>query len=129
MQDKIRKPPFWYWILSLPMVTLGIMGILQVDSVWGEEMLEPLWTQVGYTIGIIGLFLGSLFLLLRKKIAYHFYVISACGFITHRFWLYFLSGTLDTLASYAPFTLLISILLDFLGVWVTKQGLKQKWIK
>jgi len=124
-----NKPPIWFWVFTIPMLILGIMGVLQVDSVWGEEMTEPFWAQASYTTGIIGIFLGSVFLLLRKKTALYFYVFSALGFMAHRFWLFALSGTLDTLAPYAPATLLISILLALIGIWVVRHGIQKGWIR
>ena len=124
-----NKPPIWFWVFTIPMLILGIMGVLQVDSVWGEEMTEPFWAQASYTTGIIGIFLGSVFLLLRKKTALYFYVFSALGFMAHRFWLFALSGTSDSLAPYAPVTLFISIGLVLIGIWVVRNGSQKGWIR
>ncbi len=129
MEKSKNNPPVWFWVFALPMLILGVMGILQVNSVWGEEMTEPLWAQIGYTLGIFGIFLGSLFLVLQKRVATQLYAVSAAGFLIHRFWLFALSGTVDTLATYAPITLFISVMLDLLGIWVARKGSRAGWIR
>lgn len=123
-----NKTPIWFWIFAGLVSILGILGVLQVDSVWAEDMTEPLWAQLGYTIGIIGVFFGGLFMLLRKRIGMLILIISILGFITHRFWLFALSDVVDELPQITYFTLFIAVIINLLAIWAMKKGAKSGWI-
>lgn len=62
-----NKTPIWFWIITVPFTLLAISGLMQINSIFGNEMTEPIWAKLGYIIGIIGMFIGSIFLCLRKK--------------------------------------------------------------
>lgn len=118
------KTPIWYWFISIPLLILGIMGILQINSVWSTEMTEPLWAKLSYSLGISGMFLGSVFLIFRKKLATILFLASILGFILHRTWVFGFSE----LSSEAPLTLFLPILINLIAVLLAYYGVKKGWI-
>jgi len=63
-----------------------------------------------------------------KKQANKILTISILGFLTHRFWLFFMSDLIDSLPSFAPFTLFLSVVLNLIAIYILKKGIKEKWV-
>jgi len=123
-----NKTPVWFWIFTIPFTLLAVSGLMQISSIFGDEMPEPIWAKVGYIIGIIGMFIGSILLCLRKKMTVLILTISIIGFLTHRFWLFFMSDIVDSLPSFAPITLFLSVILNLIAIYILKKGIKGKWV-
>ncbi|SFD08425.1 hypothetical protein [Algibacter pectinivorans] len=86
-----NKPPIWFWIISIIALVWNALG---VDGYLGQaynteryrnsftpEQLEiaanaPSWTMGAFAIAVFTGVLGAIFLLLRKKIATTFWLIS-----------------------------------------------------
>ena len=128
MKNSENKTPKWFWLFAIPFTLLAVSGLMQINSIFGDEMPEPIWAKMGYIIGIIGIFIGSIFLCLRKKWAILILNISILGFLTHRFWLFFMSDIVDSLPSFAPFTLFLSVVLNLIAIYILKKGIKGKWV-
>jgi hypothetical protein len=128
MNKSENKTPKWFWFFAIPFILLAISGLMQINSIFGDEMPEPIWAKTGYIIGIIGIFIGGVFLYFRKKWTILFLTISIIGFLTHRFWLFFISDIIDSLPSFAPVTLFLSIILNLIAIYILKRGIKGKWI-
>ena len=124
METHKTKTPIWFWFISVPLLILGIMGILQINSVWGPEMTEPLWAKLCYSGGIIGILIGSLLLVFRKISALYFFIFSLAGFLIHRAWIFGFSER----AEEAPWTLFLPILIIIISILLVRLGTKKGWI-
>ena len=87
-------------------------------------MTEPLWAKLSYSIGILGVFFGGLLLILRRKSAAIFYVVSILGLLAHRVWVF----TVSDRASEAPLTLFLPVVINVLALLVALHGTKRRWI-
>ena len=67
MQNSENKTLIWFWIFDIPFTLLAVSGPTQLNSMFSDELPEPVWAEMGYIIGIIGIFIGSIFLCLRKN--------------------------------------------------------------
>ena len=121
METQKTKTPIWFWFISIPLLILSIMGILQINSVWGPEMTEPFYAKICYSGGIIGVLIGSILMVIRKKLALLFFIISLVGFLIHRFWVFALSDRADE----APWTLFLPILIVLLSILIVSLGSKK----
>ena len=92
-----NKPPIWFWIISFIALIwngLGVDGYLgqaynteRYRSSFTPEQLEiaanaPSWTMGAFAIAVFAGVLGAIFLLLRKKIATTFWVISLIAVVS-----------------------------------------------
>ena len=128
MNKSENRTPIWFWVFTIPFTLLAVFGIIQINSIFGEEMPDPIWAKIGYVIGIIGNFIGAALLCLRNKLSILFLVISIIGFLTHRFWLFFMSDIIETLPSIAKFTLFGAVFFNLIAIYILKKGVKRKWI-
>ena len=124
METIRTKTPIWFWFISIPLLILGIMGILQINSIWASEITEPLWAKLCYSGGIIGILIGSIFLVFRKKSASFFFIASLIGFLIHRAWVFGFSER----AEEAPWTLFLPVIIILISILIVKLGSKKKWI-
>lgn len=87
-------------------------------------MSEPFWAKLSYSAGIIGILVGSILLVLRKKAAAYFYMVSLVGFIIHRIWVFGFSDRADE----APWTLFLPMLIIISAIWIARLGSIKRWI-
>lgn len=123
-----KKPPIWYWIISIPLALFALLGLTQIYPTLTEEIPEPFWAKIGYVIGILGFFIGAIFLILRKKKANLFFIVSIIGFLSHRIWIFGLSDITDTLEPIAPITLFLPIVISLMAMLIVRKGEKDNWI-
>jgi hypothetical protein len=73
---------------------------------------------------VIGVLFGSIFLILKTKLASIFFWASVFGFVLYRTWVFIFSDR----ASEAPLTLFLPILIHLIVVFLVSCGLKKGWI-
>ena len=122
-------PPWWYWTIAGLALIWASLGVLQIAPMLNAEMPEPWWAETGYVTGQIATFAGVVALLFRFRLARWFFVIGGLGFLTHRAWLFLLSGLTETLPSFAPYTLFIAVLVDVLLFWFSTTSLRRNWLR
>lgn len=122
------KTPSWFLFFAVPFLVLGFLGMLQVHSLFSTELPEPDWAKFAHVTGIVGNFIGGIFLCFRKKIAIWFLVVSVIGFLTHRMWLFLLSDIVESLAPYAYVTLFLSSILGVIAIVILIKGRKSGWV-
>ena len=64
-----NKTPKWFWFFAIPFMILVPLGLLQINSIFGDEMPEPIWAKIGYVLGIIGIFFWRYLYVLKKKVS------------------------------------------------------------
>ena len=132
-----KKTSIWFWVISIIALLWNAMGINQylqqaynTDTFKAmypdEKVLEmvlntPAWVMGAFAIAVFGGFLGSLFLLLRKKIAKPIFLVSLIAIIIQMFYNVFLSGALDV---YGPGAMVMPIMVIGFAIfilWYTKK--------
>lgn len=122
-----NSPPWWFWIVAAFYMLLSGAGVIQLP--WAPRDPEPWWAEIAYAAGIIGIFLGSVGMLFRRRWARIFFGVSIVGFLVHRGWLFLLSEIAGELSPFAPVMLFISVLLNLLAIWLVHVGFRQGWIR
>lgn len=95
MDNIIIKAPWWFWGITVFMVVWNFIGPVDFyNSVTLNEaylsaypgMLEfiqdmPLWAKVAWGTAVFSAFIGSVCLLLRRKIAFNIYVLAIIAMV------------------------------------------------
>ena len=137
MTNSMNKPPIWFWIVSVLALIWNGMGVnayLQqaydtesYRAMYTEEQLEiaanmPAWVTAAFAIAVFGGTLGSILLLLRKKLATSVFMISLLAVIVQMGYLLF-----NDYASSIVMTIMIIVFAIFL-VWFAKHSASKGWI-
>lgn len=143
MTNQSGKPPVWFWVVSVIALLWNLMGVkAYLDQAFMSDdamaQLEaavqdlfnqtPAWVTAAFAIAVWGGALGSLLLILRKKLAYQVLVVSLVGIIVQMFYNVFMSGAMDV---YGPGGLAMPIMILLFGiglVWFAKKSVSSGWI-
>jgi len=139
-----NKPKAIFWIIAVIALLWNLVGFYEfirtafmVESYAGqydESQMEairntPVWALIIFGISTITGVLGSLFLLLRKKMAITFFAISVITVLIHVF------GSIVVLDAMEIFGVgqglvfpLVIIVLDVFFYWFSKWSFKKGWI-
>lgn len=137
------KPPISFWIIAILALLWNLMGLLAFvgDLMFTEEMLQglsdadrqlraqfPEWTTIVYGIATIGGALAALLLTLRKKWAFHIFVISLVAVLVQMGYTLLVVNAIAIKGwTVAILPLIITGVGSYL-VWYSLQALKNKWI-
>lgn len=134
--NRQHPPPIWYWIISVIALIwngLGVDGYLgqaynteRYRSSFTPEQLEvaanaPSWTMAAFAIAVFTGVLGAIFLLLRKKIATTFWMISLIAVIVQK------GYALITGESASIVMALIIIIFAFTFLWFSRMAASKGW--
>lgn len=137
MTNLKQKPPVWFWIVSVIALFWNAMGVMQYlgqayqteswRSALTDEQYEmvtnfPSWLTAAFAIAVFSGVLGSLALLLRKKMAYTLLLISLIAVIIQMGYI-LLKGHFDGIG------MTISIIaFAIILVWFSKKSVSKGWI-
>jgi hypothetical protein len=138
-----NKPNIGFWIISSLALLWNLMGVYQyiqqaymTDSfkaMYNEEQLNmildsPSWATAAFAIAVFSGSLGSLALLLRKKIAHTLFIISFIAIVVQNIdaLMRFNFSELNTME--ISMTFMIPICAIFL-IWFSKSAINKGWIK
>ena len=132
-----NKPPFWFWIVSVIALIwngLGVDGYLgqayntkRYRSSFTPEQLEvaanvPSWIMGAFAIAVFSGVLGAVFLLLRKRIATIFWMISLIAAILQM-------GYALIKGEAANIVLVIMVIVfAFAFLWFSKMSASKGWL-
>ncbi len=134
--ESTNKPPVWFWIVSVLALIWNGMGVMQYlqqayntesfQAMCTPEELEiyanlPSWYTATFAIAVFGGFIGSLFLLLRKKIAYTLLLISLIAIIIQM-------GYLTFSLKMANIMTAMIVVVALLLLWLAKKGIAKGWL-
>ena len=139
-----NKPPVWYWIVTVLALIWNGMGVMQYlgqayltesfKSQYTTEQLEiitntPSWAIAAFAIAVFTGLIGAICLLLKKKVAYFFFLLSLIGVIVQ---LYHNLIVIKSVDIYGPAAAIMSGMIIGLAiflVWFSKYSAKKTWIK
>ncbi|SHI88797.1 hypothetical protein [Pseudozobellia thermophila] len=141
MKTNLKKPPAWFWVVSIVALLWNIIGVMAylADAFMSAEALaalsqeqqnlyesRPAWVTAAFAFAVWGGLLGSLALLLRKDWALPLFIVSLVGVLAQNVYQFFLSNTFEVLGREAmAFPLLIittGILLIIFAKWAKKNA-------
>tara|TARA_R110002110_G_scaffold218961_4_gene433050 strand:+ start:21 stop:452 length:432 start_codon:yes stop_codon:yes gene_type:complete len=106
------KVPIWFWIVSVLALLWNGAGVaafidqLTLTTADLAQMPEtkravfsgpPLWTMIAFGLAVLAGFLGSIFLLLRKKIAVSLFILSLAAVVVQLTSYFIVDGYLEYL--------------------------------
>jgi hypothetical protein len=143
MTDQQKKIPIWFWVVAVLLLLWNLVGVanfiaqLTITEEALQDMPEvdrnfignyPVWTFVAFGIAVFGGVLGSIALLLKKKIAKQLFIASLIGIVVQ--FSYSLSIALS-MKVYVARIVGMAILLIGIGIFairLSKNGAKKQWL-
>ena len=138
MTNSTKKPPVWFWIVSILALVWNGMGVIaylakafatdeMIAALPEEQQAEflteyPAWYTAAFAIAVFAGIFGCLALLLRKKWAYSLFIISTIGAIIQHAYLFM---NVDMPSLVMP--VMILVVCVFL-IWFAKNATTKGWI-
>lgn len=139
-----NKPSTLFWVIGIISLLWNAMGVNQyLQQAYNtaafkamypdEKVLEmalntPSWVMAAFAIAVFGGFLGSVFLLFRKKIAIPIFLVSFIAIVIQMTYNVFLSGALDVYGAGVFIMPFMVIGFAFFILWYTKKCETKNWL-
>jgi hypothetical protein len=139
MTNSLRKPPVWFWIVSVIALLWNLMGVIAYLTMAfaTDEMIAnmppeqqeaflieyPSWVTAAFALAVFCGFFASIGLLIRKKWAYGLFVVSAMAAISQHIYI-FMNVDVDSYVM-PVMVIIVCILL----VFYAKNTITKQWIK
>ena len=139
----LRKPSNLFWVISSIALVWNLMGVFNyLDQVFmTDKVLEtlpkeqqilyqdiPAWVTAAFAIAVFSGTLGSLLLLLKKKIATTFFIISFLGIVGQMSYGLLIDQNSD---SYGPMGIALPIIIIAFGgylIWYSRKANEHRWL-
>ena len=139
---KSTNRPIWFWIVSVLALIWNLMGVkayldqvFMPDDVFAQMTQEmqnllnqtPAWVTSAFAVAVWGGAIGSLLLVLKKRLAYPILIISLIGALTQMFYAFFIAKVSD----FRPEEVVMPIMIIIFGiglVFFAKKAKEADWI-
>jgi len=139
----LRKPSNLFWVISSIALVWNLMGVFNYldQAFMTDKILEtlpkeqqilyqdvPAWVTAAFAIAVFSGTLGSLFLLLKKKIASTFFIISFLGIMGQMSYGLLIDQNSD---SYGPMGIAMPIIIIAFGgylIWYSRKANEHRWL-
>jgi len=143
MTSYLRKPSSLFYIISSMALVWNLMWVFNFlgQALMSDEVLAslpkdqqliyqdvPVWVTAAFAIAVFSGTLGAVFLLLKKKIASTFFILSFIGIVTQMSYGLLLDEKTD---NYGPLGLLMPLMIITVGaylIWYSKKANKNRWL-
>lgn len=137
------KPATWFWVVSGIALVWNLMGVMAyiMQVTMSPEALQalpenertllesvPTWATSAFAIAVWGSTLGSILLLLRKKLATPVLILSFGGILVQMYYNLFMSKSMEV---YGPGGLAMPIMVLLFGaflIWFSRKSTFHGWI-
>ena len=139
----LRKPSNLFWVISSIALVWNLMGVFNYldQAFMTDKILEtlpkeqqilyqdvPAWVTAAFAIAVFSGTLGSLLLLLKKKIATTFFIISFLGIMGQMSYGLLIDQNSD---SYGPMGIAMPIMIIAFGgylIWYSRKANEHRWL-
>ena len=139
----LRKPSNLFWVISSIALVWNLMGVFNYldQAFMTDKVLEtlpkeqqilyqdvPAWVTAAFAIAVFSGTLGSLLLLLKKKIATTFFIISFLGIMGQMSYGLLIDQNSD---SYGPMGIAMPIIIIAFGgylIWYSRKANEHRWL-
>ena len=139
----LRKPSNLFWVISSIALVWNLMGVFNYldQAFMTNKVLEvlpkeqqilyqdvPVWVTAAFAIAVFSGTLGSLLLLLKKKIATTFFTISFLGIMGQMSYGLLIDQNSD---SFGPMGIAMPIIIIAFGgylIWYSKKANEHRWL-
>lgn len=143
MTTEQSKPATWFWVVSVVALVWNAMGVVaylgtvMMTPEAREAMTEPqralldatpAWATGAFALAVWGGALGSLLLVLRKKLATTVLIVSFAGILVQMFHAFALSNSIEV---YGPGGMIMPIMVLAFGaflIWFSRKAAANGWL-
>lgn len=139
-----NKPTLWFWAIALGGLAWNIFGVVQFlgqfgateTALMGKGMTsaqaalyaaQPLWMTIAFAVGVFGGVLGTIVLLMRKKLSVAVFGASLAGYVI----LYIGDITTGIFEAFGPPQIAILTTVVIIAaalLWVARAAAQRGWI-
>ncbi|THV59076.1 hypothetical protein EZV76_09535 [Flagellimonas alvinocaridis] len=138
------KPPVWFWVVSTIALLWNLMGVFNyLNQAFNQQaILEsldqaqrevfegiPAWATAAFAIAVFSGLIGSIGLLLRKKWARPFFIISLITAVAQFIHWLFISNAVEAFGTSTYGMPIIVIIIGLYLVFFSKKGIDKGWLK
>ena len=138
-----RKPANLFWLISTLALIWNLIGVFNylTQAFMTDEILAslpqdqqlmyqevPAWVTAAFALAVFSGTLGALLMLLKKKIATTFFILSFIGIISQMSYGLLINENTD---SYGPMGLLMPFMIISIGgylIWYSKKAAEYTWL-
>lgn len=138
-----RKPTNLFWLISSLALIWNLIGVFNylTQAFMTDEILAslpqdqqlmyqevPAWVTAAFALAVFSGTLGALLMLLKKKIATTFFILSFIGIISQMSYGLLINENTD---SYGPMGLLMPFMIISIGgylIWYSKKAAEYTWL-
>ena len=142
-EENKNKIPVWFWIVGWGALLWNLMGVFAyiMQVTMSPEMMAsmpeaqqeiiantPAWATGAFALAVFGGAFGSLFLLLKKKLAHPLFILSCVAVLVQRYHSLFMSNSIEV---YGPGGAVMPIMVVLFGIgliWLSRRAIDQNWI-
>ena len=143
MTSYLRKPRSLFYVISSMALVWNLMGVFNYlgQVLMSDEVLAslpkdqqllyqdvPAWVTAAFAVAVFSGTLGAVFLLLKKKVASTFFILSFIGIVTQMSYGLLLDEKTD---NYGPLGLLMPLMIIAVGaylIWYSKKAKENRWL-
>ena len=142
-KNSSKKPPIWFWVVSVMALIWNIMGDMAYlsQAFMPEDVLNslpkaeqalygniPPWATAAFAFAVWGGTLGCLALLFRKKWAKPVLIVSLLGIMVQMVYNLFMSNASEV---YGPGVAIMPVMVLIIGaflVWFSRKSHSEGWL-
>lgn len=137
------KPPVSFWIISVLALLWNLMGVMMyiVQVTMTPEAIQalpakeqelfinvPMWVMVAFAVAVFGSTLGSILLLIKRKLAIPVFIISYVAIIVQMINQLFISKSIEV---YGPGGAIMPVMVIMVGaflIWYSRKAAVKGWL-
>ena len=137
-----RKPANLFWLISTLALIWNLIGVFNylTQAFMTDEILAslpqdqqlmyqevPAWVTAAFAVAVFSGTIGAVLMLLKKKIATTFFILSFIGIISQMSYGLLINENTD---SYGPMGLLMPLIISIGGylIWYSKKAAEYTWL-
>ena len=138
-----RKPANLFWLISTLALIWNLIGVFNylTQAFMTDEILAslpqdqqlmyqevPAWVTAAFAVAVFSGTIGAVLMLLKKKIATTFFILSFIGIISQMSYGLLINENTD---SYGPIGLLMPLMIISIGgylIWYSKKAAEYTWL-
>ena len=141
--NKVIKPTSLYWLISIIALLWNCIGVVAYlsQAYMTDEAIKilpeenqlyfsnvPAWVTAAFAVAVFSGTIGAVLMLLKKKIATTFFILSFIGIISQMSYGLLINENTD---SYGPMGLLMPLMIISIGgylIWYSKKAAEYTWL-
>jgi hypothetical protein len=138
-----NKPTTLFWVVAIVALIWNCMGVMAYlgNVMMSPEALQalpedqralmestPAWATAAFAIAVWGGTLGSILLLLRKKLSATVFMISFAGIVVQMIHAFLMANSIEV---YGPGGLIMPVMVLMFGaflIWYSRSGVAKGWL-